>query len=115
LKKRARKLRIRVNTNGHAKLLNQNRDVVAELKTAGVERVSVSLNAADKETYNEVCKPDIAGAFEAVLDFIKEAKQELEVEATAVTTPEIQVGNVEALAKKLGVKFRLRQCIPCFW
>lgn len=115
LKKSAHKLPIRVNTNGHAKLLNPNRDVVAELKTAGVERISVSLNAADEETYDEVCKPNIAGAFKAVLDFIKEAKQELEVEATAVTTPEIQVGNVEALAKKLGVKFRLRQCIPCFW
>ncbi len=115
LKKRASNIPIRVNTNGHGKLLNPNRAVIAEMKTAGVERVSVSLNAGDKESYDEVCKPNIAGAFEAVLEFTLEAKQKLEVEVTAVTTPEIDISRVEVLAKQLGVKFRLRQCIPCFW
>jgi len=46
-----RPLRIRVNTNGHGYLLNQGRDVAAELKAAGVDKVSVSLNAGDRETY----------------------------------------------------------------
>jgi GTP 3',8-cyclase len=115
LKKRVSNTPIRVNTNGHGKLLNPNRTVIAEMKTAGVERVSVSLNAGDEQTYDEVCKPNIAGAFDAVLDFTVEAKQKLEVEVTAVTTPEIDISKVEVLAKKLGVKFRLRQCIPCFW
>ncbi len=115
LKKRVGNIPIRVNTNGHGKLLNPNRAVVSEMKAAGVERVSVSLNAGDEKTYEEVCKPNIAGAFNAVLDFVLEAKQKLEVEVTAVTTPEIDVSEVEVLAKRLGVKFRLRQCIPCFW
>jgi len=106
---------IRVNTNGHGYLLNPRRDVVGELKAAGVDKVSVSLNAGDEETYNEICKPTIAGAYAAVLRFIEKARHVLDVEVTAVTTPEIELHKVETLAKQMGVKFRLRQCIPCFW
>jgi cyclic pyranopterin phosphate synthase len=106
---------IRVNTNGHGDVLNQGRNVAKELKTAGVNKVSVSLNAGDEETYSEVCKPQFAGAYAAVLEFIRSAKEELETEVTAVTTPEIDLQKVREIAEKLGVKFRLRVCIPCFW
>lgn len=106
---------IRVNTNGHGYALNPNRNVAEELKIAGVNRVSVSLNAQNKETYDEICKPKIENAYEAVLDFIKKAKKTLDVEVTAVTTPEIELHEVESVAQKLGVKFRMRQYIPCFW
>ncbi len=106
---------IRVNTNGHGYALNAGRDVVGELKAAGIDKVSVSLNAGDEETYSEVCKPALTGAYDAVLDFIKEAKAKLDVEVTAVTTPEVDLRKVEELAKQMGVKFRLRQHIPCFW
>ena len=106
---------IRVNTNGHGYALNAGRDVVGELKAAGIDKVSVSLNAGDEETYSEVCKPALAGAYDAVLDFIEKAKAKLDVEVTAVTTPEVDLRKVEELAKQMGVKFRLRQHIPCFW
>jgi TatD family-associated radical SAM protein len=106
---------VRVNTNGHGYLLNVGRDVAGDLKAAGVGKVSVSLNAGDEETYVEVCKPVFAGAYAAVLEFIEKAKDKLEVEVTAVTTSEVDVHEVEGLAKRMGVKFRLRQCIPCFW
>jgi TatD family-associated radical SAM protein len=106
---------VRVNTNGHGYVLNANRDVAGELKAAGVDKVSVSLNAYDEETYNEDCKPGFAGAFAAVLEFIEKAKGKLDVEVTAVTTPEVDLHKVEDLAKRMGVKFRLRVCIPCFW
>ncbi len=106
---------LRVNTNGHGITLNVGRDVVAELKVAGVDKVSVSLNAGDEESYNEVCQPKFAKAFEAVIVFIQKAKEALDVEVTAVTTPEIEIHKVEALAQQMGVKFRLRRCIPCFW
>jgi TatD family-associated radical SAM protein len=106
---------VRMNTNGHGIALNSGRDVVTELKAAGVDKVSVSLNAHDEETYDEICKPAFAGAYTAVLEFIEKAKRVLDVEVTAVTTPEVDLHKVEALAKRMGVKFRLRQCIPCFW
>lgn len=106
---------IRVNTNGHCYLLNPGRDVERELKRAGVSKVSISLNAATEETYNEVCMPSYPGAFSAVLDFIDRTRNVLDVEVTAVTTPEVEITEVEGLARKLGVKFRLRPCISCFW
>ena len=106
---------IRVNTNGHGYALNAGRNVVGKLKAAGIDKVSVSLNAGDEETYSEVCKPALAGAYDAVLDFIEKAKAKLDVEVTAVTTPEVDLRKAEELAKQMGVKFRLRQHIPCFW
>ncbi len=106
---------IRVNTNGHAYVLNRNRDVAKELKAAGIDRVSVSLNAGDEETYNKVCRPNFDEAYGAALEFIAKAKEALEVEVTAVTIPEVDLHKVEAVAEGFGVKFRLRDYIPCFW
>ena len=115
IKKRRGYILIRVNTNGHGYLLNAGRDVATELKVAGVDKVSVSLNADNEETYNEICKPSSKDAFASVLEFVKKAMQVLDVEVTAVTTPEVELRKVEALTNQLGVKFRLRQFIPCFW
>ena len=108
-------IKIRVNTNGHGYLLNPGREVASELRAAGVNKVSVSLNAHDEETYNEVCRPAFAGAYAAVLEFIEKAKGKLDVEVTAVTTPEVDLHEVKDLAGRMGVKFRMRPCIPCFW
>ena len=107
---------VRVDTNGQGYLLNRGRDVVRELKEAGVDKVSVSLNAHDKETYNQVCKPVFRDAYENVLEFIKKAKEEgLETEATAVTIPEVDLTKVKELAENMGIKFSAREYIPCFW
>lgn len=108
-------LTVRVDTNGHGCRLNQGRDVVAELKAAGVDKVSVSLNAGDEKTYMEICRPSFGGAYEAVLDFIHEAKAVLEVEVTAVRIPEVDMASVQAVADNLGVVFRVREYIPCFY
>ncbi|MGD0450390.1 MAG: TatD family nuclease-associated radical SAM protein [Candidatus Bathyarchaeia archaeon] len=110
-----RPLKIRVNTNGHGYALNMGRDVATELKTAGVDRVSVSLNAGDKETYNEICKPTFADTFEAVIDFINKTKSVLEVEVTVVRMPEVDVPKAKTLADGLDVSFRVREYIPCFY
>jgi cyclic pyranopterin phosphate synthase len=107
---------VRVDTNGQGYLLNKGRDVVRELKEAGVDKVSVSLNAQDKEAYDQVCKPIFEHAYENILKFIKRAKDEgLDTEATAVTIPEVDLEKVKELAKNMGVKFSLREYIPCFW
>lgn len=110
-----RPLRIRVNTNGHGYVLNPERDVASELKVAGVEKLSVSLNAQDKETYNEICKPTFPNAYEAVIDFIRKTKSVLNVEATAVRMPEVDIAKVLAIADCLEIKFRVREYIPCFY
>jgi TatD DNase family protein len=106
---------LRVDTNGQGFLLNRERDVVRELKMAGVDKVSVSLNAHDKETYNQVCRPSFKNAFENVLEFIEKAKGLLDVEVTVVRIPEIDIQAAWEIAKRFGVKFRVRDYIQPFW
>ena len=107
---------VRVDTNGQGYLLNRGREVARELKEVGVDKVTVSLNAPNKETYDEVCKPTFRDAYKNVVEFIKRAKEAgLETEATAVTIPEVNISEVKELAEKLGVKFSAREYIPCFW
>ena len=110
-----RPLQIRLDTNGHGYFLNIGRDVVAELKAAGAEKVSVSLNAGDRETYGEICKPTFSDAYESVLDFICKAKLMLNVEVTAVRLPEVDLTKVQEVADRIGVKFTVREYIPCFY
>ncbi len=110
-----RTLQIRLDTNGHGYMLNPGRDVSAELKSAGVDRVSVSLNAGDKETYIDICKPTFPDAYEGMLDFIRKAKLVLEVEVSAVRLPEVDLAKVKAVADGLGVPFKVREYIPCFY
>lgn len=108
-------LKIRVDTNGHGNILNMGRDTATELRTAGVDKVSVSLNAGDKETYVEICKPTFEGAYKATVDFIQGAKHILEVETTAVRMPEVDLERVKAVADRLSVGFSVREYIPCFY
>jgi cyclic pyranopterin phosphate synthase len=107
---------IRLDTNGHGYALNKGRDVAKELKAAGVSKVSVSLNGHNEETYGENCRPKFTGAFEAVLEFVTKAKKaELEVEVSAVRMPEVDIQKVKAITESMGVPFRIREYIPCFW
>jgi cyclic pyranopterin phosphate synthase len=110
-----RPLELRLDTNGHGYVLNRGRDVASELKAAGIDKVSVSLNAGDAQTYGEICKPTFEGAFGAVLDFIEKAKLVLEVEVSAVRLPEVDLSLVQAVADVLGVKFKVREYIPCLF
>ncbi|MGA3111097.1 MAG: TatD family nuclease-associated radical SAM protein [Candidatus Bathyarchaeia archaeon] len=110
-----RPLKIRVNTNGHGYALNQGKDVAAELRAVGVDKVSVSLNAGDRETYEQICKPTFEDAYDAVINFIRKAKPVLQVEATAVRMLEVNVAEAKAAADGLGVEFRVREYIPCFY
>jgi TatD family-associated radical SAM protein len=106
---------LRLDTNGQAFLLNKGRNIVEELKMAGIDKVSISLNAHDKETYNQVCRPAFENAFESVLDFIRKAKELLDVEVTAVRIPEVNISKVGEIAEELDVKFRVREYIQPFW
>lgn len=104
-----RNLRVRLDTNGHAALINPGRDVISELKNAGIDAVSVSLNAESEEKYNKLCRPLHKNAYKAVLDFIKEArKAEIDTRVTVVDVPEIDLEKCRNLAKKLDSNFHIR-------
>lgn len=107
---------VRVDTNGHGYVLNKGRNVAEELKAAGVNKVSVSLNGHDDKTYNANCRSNFDGAFGTVLEFIKKAMEaRLQVEISAVRMPEVKIEKVESVAKSLGAPLRIRDYIPCFW
>jgi GTP 3',8-cyclase len=101
-------LYIRVNTNGQGQLVNSGRQVAKELKAAGVDKLSVSINAHNESLYDKVCQPKLKNAYKAVLEFIELAKQELETEITAVIIPEVDIQKVEKLSKEKGVNLRKR-------
>jgi GTP 3',8-cyclase len=108
---------IRLDTNGHGYLLNLGRNVAEELKAAGLTKVSVSLNGHDDETYRENCRPNVEGkSFEATLDFIRKVRAVgLEVDVSAIRMPEVDIQKVKEVTEGLGVAFRIRDYIPCFW
>ncbi|MEM2320334.1 MAG: TatD family nuclease-associated radical SAM protein [Candidatus Bathyarchaeia archaeon] len=106
-------LKVRLNTNGQAPLLNPGRDVVAELKSAGVDVVSVSLNGHDEETYNRVCRPEFKEAYKSIINFIQALKNaNIDVEITALNLPEIDISKIRNFAERINTKFRLREPLP---
>jgi TatD family-associated radical SAM protein len=63
----------RLNTNGHGNALH-GKDITPLLK-GKIDGVNISLNAPDARLYGEVCKPQIEGAFEAMLSFAQCCKR----------------------------------------
>lgn len=107
LKKRG--VMVRINTDGQANLV-YGRNILPEL--AGViDCISVSLNAADAETYVRLCNsPFGTEAWGGIRDFLGEAKKHIPlVVASAVTVPGIDIEAVRKLAAALGVEFRERE------
>jgi TatD family-associated radical SAM protein len=101
--------RVRVDTDGLASL-REGRDVVPELAAAGLDALSVSLNAADAETYARLCpSPHGTAAFAAVQDFLRRACGTIpDVAASAVAVPGLDEAACRRLAESLGARFRWR-------
>jgi TatD DNase family protein len=105
---RSQGARVRVNTDGLANLV-YGRDVTPDLEN-NIDALSISLNAQDEATYNLHCRPPLAGAYAAVLDFAKRAREFVpEVTLTAIDgLPGVDIAACERIARDLGVHFRRR-------
>lgn len=66
-------LKIRLNSNGLGNLYHK-RNIVPDLATV-VDSISISLNAPDAESYQEVSRPQFENAYPALLEFAKECKK----------------------------------------
>ena len=100
---------VRLDTNGHAALICPGRDVVAELKAAGLTALSVSLNAESEEKYNRLCRPVFAGSYQAMLNFTKRAiTTGIRTRMTVVGQQSIDIAECERIATGLGASFRVR-------
>jgi len=101
--------RVRIDTDGLASL-REGRDVPPELAAAGLDAISVSLNASDAETYARIC-PSRYGeaAYPAVREFIRSAVACLpEVAASCVALPGLSEEGCRRAAEELGARFRWR-------
>ncbi|MCK4739502.1 MAG: YchF/TatD family DNA exonuclease [Deltaproteobacteria bacterium] len=101
--------RIRVDTDGLANLVHGG-GVLPKL--AFVDEISVSLNAPDAKTYNEICKsPYGEEAYPAILYFLREAKKHItKVQATVVGLPGLDTEACKRIATEdIGVAFRVRK------
>lgn len=115
IKQNYKSVKIRVNTNGQANLINK-RNIIPELAEL-TDEVSISLNGENKEVYNRNSQPsDKENAYAAVNDFIKGC-----VKAGIKTYATVVSGNVDApvdiekckeISSALGASFRVREWLP---
>ena len=101
---------LRLTTNGHGNLINK-RDITGDL-VGLIDRVSVSLNAPDAQTYDRICKPAFGpGTYSEVKKFITACRENLpEVEVTCVDYAGVDMQACEKVAVgELKVKFRPRR------
>ena len=106
---RLRRIRSRLDTNGHGQLLNPEVDVPAALASAGLSAVTVSLNAADPQEYDRVCRPTFAKSYRAVLRFAEQCLEHgIGTTLTAVDYPGADLPAVADLAAAMGAGFRAR-------
>jgi TatD DNase family protein len=100
--------KVRLDTDGLGNLI-YGRDITGELAQY-IDSVSVSLNAGDAKTYSKLCPNKYGEAsYSAIIDFIKLARIHFkEVTATMVELPNIDIEATRAVARALGVNFRIR-------
>jgi len=88
-------------------------DVVAALAAAGLDAAAVSLNAADPESYDLICRPTFGKAHRAVIRFAEECvRRGIDTTLTAVDCPGADLPGCEAIAAKIGARFRARALVP---
>lgn len=100
--------RVRLNTDGLASLV-YGRDVTPDLE-GSVDALSISLNAQNETIYNQHCRPSLAGAYGATLEFADRVRDFVpDVTLTAIDGLEgVDIAACERIAHDLGVKFRRR-------
>ena len=101
----------RLNTNGHGSLI-AGYNIAPALK-GRLDGINVSLNAPEKDAYDEICRPVLKNAFEGMLRFASDCKNEgLNVWFSVVDCigPE-QVEKSKKLADMLQIPLRVRPMI----
>ena len=102
-------VKVRINTNGHALLIN-GAQFLPELKGL-IDAVSVSLNFPTEAEYEKYCRPLREGAYNSLKDFVKLAKEYIPVvSVTALAMPGVDIEECRRIAEEeLGVGLRVRK------
>lgn len=102
---------IRINTNGQGNLINK-RDIVPEMKGL-VDIISISLNTPNEDRYHELVRSRFGDqAFQAMLDFAKEAKEyvpQVILSTVETTITKEEEKECQKICDDLGVTYRIRE------
>lgn len=113
LKKKHPNLKIRINTNGQADLIN-GRDTTPELEGL-VDTLSISLNCANAESYQKVCHSEFGEkAFDALIDYARRAKKYVPKVVFSVvrgSIPDSDIDICQKIADDAGVTLRVREML----
>ena len=113
LRKKHPNLRIRINTNGQADLIN-GRDTTPELEGL-VDTLSISLNCANAESYQKVCHSEFGEkAFDALIDYARRAKKYVPKVVFSVvrgSIPDSDIDICQKIADGAGVTLRVREML----
>ena len=98
---------IRVNTNGHSSLI-AGYDT-APLFKGLVDKISISLNAAGADEYNELCKPVFGlETYNGLLDFTNKVKEYVPEVVLSVVGGTTDGDACMKVAREIGVPLRVR-------
>ncbi len=99
----------RLDTIGHAKPLYPGRNVARELAEAGMKVISISLNAQDEDTYNQLCDPKSRNAYGKMLEFARDvSKCGIELRFTVVNLPAVDIEKCREIAKEYCADLKVR-------
>jgi len=98
----------RLNTDGLANAVYK-KDITPLLKDC-VDSISISLNAHNAQLYTKHCRPLVENAFNAVLEFVRTAREHVsDITVTAIDgLSDVDIAACEKIALNLDVKFRCR-------
>ncbi|WP_299801718.1 TatD family nuclease-associated radical SAM protein [uncultured Shewanella sp.] len=100
---------VRINTDGLGNLFHR-RNILPEL-AACVDSLSISLNADTEALYLQHCRPKLAGAYPALLEFIKLAPQYIkDVQVSAINGLEgVDIQICREIVETRGASFKQRE------
>ncbi|MEN6443590.1 MAG: TatD family nuclease-associated radical SAM protein [Methanoregula sp.] len=99
----------RLTTNGHAKYLYPKRNVADDLAKNGIKMISISLNAHDETTYNQLCKPIFNHAYSQMLEFAREVSRcGMDLRFTVVDIPQVNKEKCRQIAYDYDADFMIR-------
>ena len=103
---------VRLNTNGLSDLINKR--PTAEELSAVIDAVSISLNAANKTDYNEICRPVFGSeSYGAMLQFAADCNERIkDVCFTIIDTMcEDEQEQCRELCERLKIRLRIRKSL----
>jgi cyclic pyranopterin phosphate synthase len=102
-------IRVRIDTIGHARLQYPGRDVAHELKKAGVDEISISLNAHNSTTYDKLVRPRYRNAYESMKNFARDTvKEGMKLRFTVLNLPLVDIDACRVIAREIGAAFIIR-------